>query len=87
MPGEQIPAFPRATAAAPGGPYDVGCLYIGVNDVRAPRLGPVAGYERDAPAPRSASSPERCERTLACHAAVRSTSAGHGGRAGPPPPT
>lgn len=30
---EQIPAF-RARAADPDGPYDVGCLYIGVNDVR-----------------------------------------------------
>ena len=29
----QIPAFERR-AAHPGGPYDVGCLYIGVNDVR-----------------------------------------------------
>ncbi len=32
---EQIPAF-RARAADPHGPYDVGCLYIGVNDVRRP---------------------------------------------------
>ena len=31
----QIPAFERR-AAQPGGPYDVGCLYIGVNDVRGP---------------------------------------------------
>jgi lysophospholipase L1-like esterase len=30
----QIPAF-LERAAAPAGPYDVGCLYIGVNDVRA----------------------------------------------------
>ncbi len=29
----QIPAFEHR-AAHPGGPYDVGCLYIGVNDVR-----------------------------------------------------
>ena len=33
--GRQIPAF-AARAAAPDGPYDLGCLYIGVNDVRAP---------------------------------------------------
>ena len=33
--GRQIPAFERR-AAQPGGPYDVGCLYIGVNDVRGP---------------------------------------------------
>ena len=31
---EQLPAFERG-AAAPDGPYDVGCLYIGTNDVRA----------------------------------------------------
>ncbi|HEY3775950.1 MAG TPA: GDSL-type esterase/lipase family protein [Solirubrobacteraceae bacterium] len=38
---EQIPAF-RARAADPDGPYDLGCLYIGVNDVRAPSWdGPV----------------------------------------------
>jgi lysophospholipase L1-like esterase len=30
---EQIPAF-LSRAADPDGPYDVGCLYIGVNDVR-----------------------------------------------------
>jgi lysophospholipase L1-like esterase len=33
--GEQIPAF-LAHAADPAGPYDLGCLYIGVNDVRRP---------------------------------------------------
>jgi lysophospholipase L1-like esterase len=32
---EQIPAF-RSRAADPDGPYDLGCLYIGVNDVRGP---------------------------------------------------
>jgi lysophospholipase L1-like esterase len=31
---EQIPAFERRSAA-PGGRYELGCLYIGVNDVRA----------------------------------------------------
>jgi lysophospholipase L1-like esterase len=31
--GEQIPAFKRRAPA--GGRYDLGCLYIGVNDVRA----------------------------------------------------
>ena len=31
---EQIPAF-KARAGAPDGPYDLGCLYIGTNDVRA----------------------------------------------------
>jgi lysophospholipase L1-like esterase len=32
---DQIPAF-LARAADPGGLYDLGCLYIGVNDVRLP---------------------------------------------------
>jgi lysophospholipase L1-like esterase len=31
--GAQIPAF-LSRAAVPDGPYDLGCLYIGVNDVR-----------------------------------------------------
>jgi len=31
--GAQIPAF-LSRAAAPDGPYELGCLYIGVNDVR-----------------------------------------------------
>jgi lysophospholipase L1-like esterase len=30
---DQIPAF-RRSSATPEGPYDVGCLYIGTNDVR-----------------------------------------------------
>jgi lysophospholipase L1-like esterase len=33
--GEQIPAFSER-AADPDGPYDLGCLFIGVNDVRRP---------------------------------------------------
>ena len=41
---EQIPACARA--ARPDGAYDVGCLYVGVNDVRAPDWDPAA-YERD----------------------------------------
>src|SRR2546423_10836864 len=32
--GHQIPAC-TSRSAEPGGRYDVGCLYIGVNDVRA----------------------------------------------------
>jgi lysophospholipase L1-like esterase len=32
---DQIPGF-LARAADPDGPYDLGCLYIGVNDVRRP---------------------------------------------------
>ena len=31
----QIPGF-LSRAADPGGPYDVGCLFVGVNDVRQP---------------------------------------------------
>src|SRR5579875_2795514 len=37
---EQIPAF-MSRAADPDGPYDVGCLYIGVNDVRSDDWDPV----------------------------------------------
>ena len=46
---EQIPAF-RARAADPDGPFDLGCLYIGVNDVRGPDWdGPVfAARHREA---------------------------------------
>ena len=32
---EQIPAFERR-AVSPAGPFEVGCLYIGTNDVRGP---------------------------------------------------
>jgi lysophospholipase L1-like esterase len=39
--GRQIPAFERL-AANPAARYDVGCIYIGVNDVRLP------GWDRDA---------------------------------------
>jgi lysophospholipase L1-like esterase len=35
---DQIPGF-LARAADPDGPYDLGCLYIGVNDVRQPGFG------------------------------------------------
>jgi hypothetical protein len=37
----QIPAFERLTAARPGAGYQLGCLYIGVNDVRSPDWDPV----------------------------------------------
>jgi lysophospholipase L1-like esterase len=33
--GEQVPAF-HACSANPDGRYDLGCLYVGVNDVRSP---------------------------------------------------
>jgi lysophospholipase L1-like esterase len=46
---EQIPAF-RARAADPDGPYDLGCLYIGVNDVRRPAWDPDAFVTRHAEA-------------------------------------
>ncbi len=36
----QIPAFERLTAARPGAGYQLGCLYIGVNDVRSPDWNP-----------------------------------------------
>jgi len=42
---QQIPAF-VGTAAQPEGPYDVGCLYVGSNDVRGFGWDPVA-FEAD----------------------------------------
>jgi lysophospholipase L1-like esterase len=58
---EQIPAFERRTAT-PEARYDVGCLYVGVNDVRSPDW----DVERFASefAPAVAFLAERCERTL-----------------------
>ena len=58
---EQLPAFERR-AAAPAGPYDLGCLYIGTNDVRGFDWDPFA-YERGL---RTALGflGARCERTL-----------------------
>ena len=58
---EQLPAF-TARAGAPDGPYDLGCLYIGTNDVRGFDWDPFA-YERGL---REALGflGARCERTL-----------------------
>jgi lysophospholipase L1-like esterase len=58
----QLPAF-RAHAARPGARYDLGCLYIGVNDVRAADfdLAAFAGDHRAA----LAAAAERCDRVLA----------------------
>jgi lysophospholipase L1-like esterase len=42
---QQIPAFERGTAHPAAG-YELGCLYIGVNDVRAPDWDPAA-FEAD----------------------------------------
>jgi lysophospholipase L1-like esterase len=61
--GEQIPRF-RASAAAPDARYDVGCLYVGVNDVRGPAWDAVA-FERDLRVA-LAFLRERCDRVLAC---------------------
>ena len=58
---EQIPAFERG-AAAPDGPFDLGCLYIGTNDVRAFDWDPFA-YEA-ALGEALAFVAARCERTL-----------------------
>lgn len=58
---EQIPAFERRSAR-PEARYDLGCLYIGVNDVRASDWDAVA-FERDLrPALDFLSA--RCDRTL-----------------------
>jgi lysophospholipase L1-like esterase len=58
---EQIPAFERSTAN-PGARYDVGCIYIGVNDVRS------TDWDADRFAqelePAVAFLAGRCERTL-----------------------
>ncbi len=59
---EQIPALAQRSAN-PDARYDVGCLYVGVNDVRAPDWDP-AGFEREyASALRFLTA--RCRRTLA----------------------
>jgi lysophospholipase L1-like esterase len=59
--GEQIPAFERHTAS-PEARYDLGCLYIGVNDVRATDWDPVA-FERDFETALKFLT-SRCDRTL-----------------------
>jgi lysophospholipase L1-like esterase len=59
--GRQIPAF-EALSAVPGARYDVGCLYVGVNDVRALDWSPAA-FERDYRGALGVLA-ERCDRTL-----------------------
>ncbi|MET0770004.1 MAG: GDSL-type esterase/lipase family protein, partial [Solirubrobacteraceae bacterium] len=59
----QIPVF-VSTAADPEARFDVGLLYIGVNDVRGPAWDPTA-YERDLRAA-AAFLHQRCTRTLVC---------------------
>jgi lysophospholipase L1-like esterase len=59
--GEQLPAF-EARTALPGARYAVGCLYAGVNDVRAPDFDPDA-FAKDY-AQVAAFLVERCERVL-----------------------
>jgi lysophospholipase L1-like esterase len=61
--GEQIPRF-AAETAAPDARYDVGCLYVGANDVRGAGWNPAA-YERDLHAALRFLA-ERCDRRLAC---------------------
>jgi len=58
---DQIPAFERRTAR-PQARYDVGCLYIGVNDVRSPDWD-AAAFERDLASALSFLA-ARCDRTL-----------------------
>lgn len=58
---EQIPAF-LARSARPDARYDVGCLHIGVNDVRAPDWDPAAFAADHAEAVRALRA--RCERVL-----------------------
>jgi lysophospholipase L1-like esterase len=66
--GVQIPAFTAATAR-PEARYDVGCLYVGVNDVRALSWDPVA-YEAALWETLSFLH-GRCQRTLALTAPLR----------------
>jgi lysophospholipase L1-like esterase len=61
--GEQIPRF-LASTAAPDARYDVGCLYAGVNDVRAPGWD-AAAFARDVRAAHAFLA-ERCDRVLVC---------------------
>jgi len=58
---EQVPAF-EARAAHPDGRYDVGCLYVGVNDVRSPDWDPAA-FAADHAAVLHVLA-ERCDRLL-----------------------
>ncbi|HYH88537.1 MAG TPA: GDSL-type esterase/lipase family protein [Solirubrobacteraceae bacterium] len=58
---EQFPAFERR-AVAPAGPYDLGCLYIGTNDVRGFDWDPFA-YEQGLGEALGFLA-ARCERTL-----------------------
>ncbi len=63
--GEQIPAF-RTRGAHPGARHDVGCLYIGVNDVRSADWGPeafAADFEHAL-----GFLAARCDRVLTCTA-------------------
>jgi lysophospholipase L1-like esterase len=59
----QIPAFSRLTAGGPAAGYQLGCVYIGVNDVRSPDWDPVAFSERFRGALEFLVG--RCERVLA----------------------
>jgi lysophospholipase L1-like esterase len=61
--GEQIPRF-LAHTAVPDARFDVGCLYVGVNDVRRPG-GLADTYERDLRAA-LAFLRGRCDRVLVC---------------------
>lgn len=58
----QIPGF-RSLNVDPDGHYDLGCLYIGVNDVRLPDWDPAA-YERDLREAHAFVS-ARCDRIIA----------------------
>ncbi len=64
----QIPAFERA-AANPAARYDVGCVYIGVNDVRLPGWDPDAFVDDHRLVLEFVAA--RCERTLAVTVPLR----------------
>jgi lysophospholipase L1-like esterase len=66
--GRQIPAFVHR-AAQPDGPFDLGCLYIGVNDVRGPDWDAAAFTAEFAQA--LGFLRERCERVVTLTAPLR----------------
>ena len=70
--GVQIPRF-REQTAAPEARYDVGCLYVGANDVRGAEWDPAASTSATS---RGARLPPRALRPRAWPARSRSTSGG-----------
>ncbi|MGZ8650457.1 MAG: SGNH/GDSL hydrolase family protein [Solirubrobacteraceae bacterium] len=64
---EQIPAFERR-AVSPKGPFDVGCVYVGTNDVRGPDWDP--GHYAEGLSTALAFVAARCERVVTANLPV-----------------